>query len=58
MKEIELESCQPGHHNYKTVEQPHVEIANILNLQFDVAAPNFFWCSESLMFGQAVHGLL
>ena len=46
MKELELESCQPGRHTYKTVEQPHVDIPNILNRQFDVAAPNLFWCGD------------
>lgn len=46
MKELELESCQPGSHTYKTVEQAHVEIPNILNRQFDVAAPNLYWCGD------------
>jgi len=46
MKELGLESRQPGRHNYKAVEQPHSEIPNILNRQFDVAAPNLFWCGD------------
>ena len=46
MKELELSSCQPGSHTYKKVEQPHVEIPNILNRKFDVTAPNLFWCGD------------
>ena len=46
MKELELNSCQPGSHTYKTVGQPHVKIPNILNRNFDVAAPNLFWCGD------------
>lgn len=46
MKEQELVSCQPGPHRYKKVEQPHVEIPNILERNFDVAAPNLFWCGD------------
>jgi len=46
MKELELESCQPSSHTYKTVEQAHVEISNILKRQFDVSAPNLFWCGD------------
>ncbi len=46
MKELELQSCQPGSHTYKKVEQPHAEIPNILDRKFDVAAPNLFWCGD------------
>lgn len=46
MKELKLVSCQPGKHTYKKVEQPHLEIPNILNRQFDVAVPNQFWCGD------------
>ena len=46
MKELELVSCQPGRHNYKKATQPHVDIPNILNREFDVAAPNLFWCGD------------
>ena len=46
MKELDLKSCQPGSHTYKKVDQPHVEIPNILNRNFDVAAPNLFWCGD------------
>ncbi len=46
MKELDLKSCQPGSHTYKKVDQPHVEIENILDREFDVAAPNLFWCGD------------
>lgn len=46
MKELELSSCQPGSHTYKKVDQPHIKIPNILNRNFDVAAPNLFWCGD------------
>ena len=46
MSELGLESCQPGQHRYKKAEQPHLEIPNILNRQFDVIAPNLFWCGD------------
>ena len=46
MTELELISCQPGRHTYKKVEQAHLEIPNILNRNFDVAAPNLFWCGD------------
>jgi len=46
MKEQKLVSCQPGPHCYKKVEQPHMEIPNILERKFDVAAPNLFWCGD------------
>ena len=46
MRELGLVSRQPGRHTYKTVEQPHTEIPNILNRKFDVAAPNLFWCGD------------
>ena len=46
MKELELNSCQPGSHTYKKVEQPHFEIPNILDRNFDVAAPNLYWCGD------------
>jgi len=46
MRELGLVSCQPGRHKYKMVDQPHTEIPNILNREFDVEAPNLFWCGD------------
>jgi len=46
MKELELVSRQPGRHSYKKIEQAHPDVPNILNRQFDVVAPNRFWCGD------------
>lgn len=46
MNELKLISRQPGRHTYKKVKQPHLEIPNILNRNFDVLAPNQFWCGD------------
>jgi putative transposase len=46
MKELNLVSCQPGRHSYKKAEQHHIDIPNILERRFDVAAPNLFWCGD------------
>ena len=46
MKELELVSRQPGRHSYKKVEQAHSDVPNILNREFDVVAPNRFWCGD------------
>lgn len=46
MAELDLVSCQPGRHRYKKVEQSHLEIPNILNRNFDVVAPDLFWCGD------------
>jgi putative transposase len=46
MRELELMSCQPGPHSYKKAKQPHHNIPNILDRNFDVAAPNLFWCGD------------
>ncbi len=46
MKELELVSCQPGRHRYRKAEQEHLEISNVLSRNFNVTAPNLFWCGD------------
>ena len=41
-----LVSCQQPKHAYKKAEQPHVEILNRLDRQFDVSKPNQVWCGD------------
>lgn len=47
MRELALVSKQPGSHGYKqaTVELP--DIPNVLNREFEVPAPNQFWCGHT-----------
>jgi len=46
MKELELVSCQEPKHRYKKASQEHVAVANQLDRQFDVTAPNQVWCGD------------
>jgi putative transposase len=46
MKLLGLVSSQPPAHKYKKADQPHVRIANQLDRQFDVHAPNQAWTGD------------
>lgn len=46
MKSLNLVSCQQRTHRYKKSGEEHVAIANHLNRQFDVKAPNQVWCGD------------
>ena len=46
MKNLGLVSKQPPNHSYKKAAQPHVEIPNKLNREFDVKHPNKVWCGD------------
>ena len=46
MKQCDLVSCQQPKHAYKKAKQPHLEIPNHLDRQFDVAVPNQVWCGD------------
>lgn len=46
MAELGLVSTQQPKHRYKKVEQPHLDIPNRLDRQFDVEAPNQVWAGD------------
>nr|WP_156129930.1 IS3 family transposase [Aeromonas australiensis] len=46
MKELGLVSCQQLSHSYKKAAQEHPAIANQLDRQFAVTAPNQVWCGD------------
>jgi putative transposase len=46
MKVLGLVSNQQPKHRYKKAEQPHMEIPNLLDRQFDVSAPNTVWAGD------------
>ena len=46
MKQLGLVSTQPPGHAYKKAEQPHLDIPNVLNREFDVKAPNQVWAGD------------
>ena len=46
MREMELESKQPGKHRYKLAVKPSDITDNKLNRQFTVAKPNQVWCGD------------
>jgi len=46
MKVCDLQSCQQPKHRYKKASQEHITIANHLDREFDVAAPNQVWCGD------------
>ncbi len=41
-----LTSSQPPKHRYKKAEQPHLDVPNRLNREFDVAAPDQVWVGD------------
>jgi len=46
MKQLGLVSTQPPRHAYKKAQQPHLEIPNHLDRQFDVEMPNKTWAGD------------
>ena len=46
MKQLGLVSTQPPSHAYKKAEQPHLDIPNALDREFNVAAPNKVWAGD------------
>lgn len=46
MKQLGLVSSQPPNHAYKKAEQPHLDIPNLLDQEFNVNAPNNVWCGD------------
>jgi putative transposase len=46
MREMELESKQPGKHRYKPATKPSDIADNILNRQFTVSKSNQVWCGD------------
>ncbi len=46
MKVLGLVSTQPPVHTYKNATQPHLDIPNHLNREFDVKQPNQVWCGD------------
>ncbi|WP_311947045.1 IS3 family transposase [Halomonas piscis] len=46
MKQLGLVSTQPPRHAYKKAHQPHLDIPNHLDRQFDVERPNTTWAGD------------
>ena len=46
MREMGLESKQPGKHRYKLAVKPSDMANNILNREFNVSQPNQVWCGD------------
>lgn len=46
MKLLGLESTQVPAHAYKKAEQPHIDIPNLLDREFDVEEPNIVWSGD------------
>jgi len=46
MKRLNLNSCQPGKHQYKQAHQEHVCLPNLLERQFAVPEPDRVWCGD------------
>ncbi len=46
MKQLGLVSTQPPRHTYKKAHQPHLDIPNHLDRQFDVEMPNNIWAGD------------
>ncbi|CAA6826801.1 MAG: Mobile element protein [uncultured Thiotrichaceae bacterium] len=46
MREMGLESKQPGKHRYKPAVKPSDIADNILNRRFNVSKPNEVWCGD------------
>ena len=56
MREAGLRSGQPGPRPYKKHGQARVDIPNLLDLQFDVPAPNRVWCGDISYVWQEIVG--
>jgi putative transposase len=46
MKQLGLVNTQPPSHAYKKADQPHLDIPNLLDREFDVTAPNKVWAGD------------
>ncbi|MBR9753442.1 MAG: IS3 family transposase [Gammaproteobacteria bacterium] len=46
MKQLGLMSSQPPRHAYKKADQPHLDIPNVLDREFDVKQPNQVWTGD------------
>lgn len=46
MKYLNLNSCQPGKHQYKNPRQEHICLPNLLERQFTVPEPDRVWCGD------------
>ncbi|QWN38101.1 IS3 family transposase [Cobetia sp. 4B] len=46
MKQLGLMSSQPPRHAYKKADQPHLDIPNVLDREFDVKKPNQVWTGD------------
>lgn len=46
MKLLGLESSQVPSHAYKKAEQPHIDIPNLLDREFDVEQPDTAWAGD------------
>jgi len=46
MKQLGLMSSQPPSHVYKKGDQPHLDIRNVLDREFDVEEPNQVWIGD------------
>jgi putative transposase len=46
MAALGLVSSQQPKHRYKKAEQPHLNLPNLLDRQFDVEAPNKVWAGD------------
>ena len=46
MKRLGLVSSQLPKHRYKKATQPHCEVPNLLNREFDAEKPNELWCGD------------
>ena len=46
MKHLELVSSQLPKHRYKKAVQPHCEIPNLMNREFNAEKTNELWCGD------------
>ena len=56
MKQLGLVSTQPPSHASKKAVQPHLDIPNLLDRQFDVKAPNKVWTADITYLWSAARG--
>ena len=47
MKQLGLFSTRPPGHSYKKADQPHLDIPNRLDQEFDVKEPNQAWTGDT-----------
>jgi putative transposase len=58
MDELGLICKQHGNHAYKRATVERIDIPNVLNREFDVAAPNQVWCGDIRIYGRRVAGII